>query len=537
MKREGLPALDLPTGSRIVFAGVLPAWHSELEWELALVEQHQLRGHETTVDICEGQRIACEARNASSPRVCVTCVSRRAEGESLLPFVPRHHESDRLSEEEERIVESFIADCSSWQSIWEVRFENYDVGIAALSTIVSCQNVADYCENRHRQRVNDLIRAGIATYLKARRLVRSYRPNYVYILTGRMTHSRAWLRACEAEMVEFATYDHGSNWSTIKFFPNGSVHSPRIYGLLATMHWRAHEDDPNRSNAGAVFYTNRRERRDPFTGKFIKNQNSGYLPEWWTDDSRWITVFTSSEDEFRAIGDEWAGGIYGDQLNGVRRLASDPRLRDARIRLVVRLHPRMAAFGGALWAPYRAIEGIHVIPPGDNVDSYTILDASEKVLSFGSTMGIEATYWGRPSILLGPTLYSGLDACYAPQSHDEVVSLCLDRGLMAASPLGALIYGYFLETYEVVLEYLTLDAGGNVLYKGRALTADRVARFLSDLNEKRPLKRLALTRFHSEVEMLAAMMQRSYLRSRGTKTGGIRDWFRGAGPLVLGKCR
>jgi hypothetical protein len=80
------------------------------------------------------------------------------------------------------------------------------------------------------------------------------------------------------------------------------------------------------------------------------------------------------------------------------------------------------------------------------------LDACEKVVVFGSTVGIEATYSRKPSILCGAAYYASLDAAYRPASHDEVITL-IDACLPPKPIIGALQYGFYLKTFGMDFRY------------------------------------------------------------------------------------
>ena len=86
-----------------------------------------------------------------------------------------------------------------------------------------------------------------------------------------------------------------------------------------------------------------------------------------------------------------------------------------------------------------------IILPDAAIDSYALLKASDIVACFGSTVGCEAVFWDRPSVLLGPSFYQGLGGIYQPTTHEESISL-LASTLAPKNKLGALKYGYWLQT-------------------------------------------------------------------------------------------
>lgn len=59
---------------------------------------------------------------------------------------------------------------------------------------------------------------------------------------------------------------------------------------------------------------------------------------------------------------------------------------------------------------------ITVIGADSDISTYDIMDNAEKVIVFGSTMGLESSYWGKPVILLSGSFYYYMNVCYIPKS-------------------------------------------------------------------------------------------------------------------------
>ena len=92
-----------------------------------------------------------------------------------------------------------------------------------------------------------------------------------------------------------------------------------------------------------------------------------------------------------------------------------------------------------------------------SISSYALLDACNTALSFGSTMGVEAVYAGKPSILVGRCVYERLGSFYTPQSHDEVVSLLRQRNLPNLPVEGAMKVAVFWSEGGVSIPYFGGD--------------------------------------------------------------------------------
>ena len=74
-------------------------------------------------------------------------------------------------------------------------------------------------------------------------------------------------------------------------------------------------------------------------------------------------------------------------------------------------------------------------------------------------MGVEAAYWGKPSVLLGRCVYEKLGCVYTPKNHEQVVKLIKNTNLKTLPPDGA---------YKVALFWSQGGASLNGLEGNRA---------------------------------------------------------------------
>jgi hypothetical protein len=229
--------------------------------------------------------------------------------------------------------------------------------------------------------------------------------------------------------------------------------------------WHDAEADPRREITAATWFTDRINRVERNWHSFVKNQARGRLPKEWDPAARNLAVFTSSEDEFVSIGQSWRNPLYADQVDALRRIIADLESLDKRIHLYVRVHPNLRKVKNEYLRAMLALSGprVTVIPPGDPIDSYALLKESEKVVTFGSSVGIEAVFWDRPSILLGPCFYRGFPGVYQAASHAEAMQLINAELAPATDKSGAFIYGYWFQTHGERFKYF--EASG--LFEGR----------------------------------------------------------------------
>jgi hypothetical protein len=86
-----------------------------------------------------------------------------------------------------------------------------------------------------------------------------------------------------------------------------------------------------------------------------------------------------------------------------------------------------------------------VIPANDPIDTYYLMLKSDLIISFGSTIGIEASFHGKTSICLGKSFYTGMDAVYEPKSFEELYTLIeSSTDLKPKSRMNTLPYAYYI---------------------------------------------------------------------------------------------
>ena len=122
----------------------------------------------------------------------------------------------------------------------------------------------------------------------------------------------------------------------------------------------------------------------------------------------------------------------------------------------VRFHPNQADIAGDVVAPFRAVAelpNVRIYEPTDTANTYTLVEWSDLVVTFGSSVTIEACWMEKPAIMLGPSLYDELDISHNPKTVEEFLQMlrgnpepkCRDN---------AARFAYFEELDEDALRYV-----------------------------------------------------------------------------------
>lgn len=153
----------------------------------------------------------------------------------------------------------------------------------------------------------------------------------------------------------------------------------------------------------------------------IKVQNHGGKKR------RTLVVFTSSmweyvtSPEFRKLENE-----FQDMYAVYAQIVTNEWILE-NYHLIVRWHPNLLNAGPGEIQKQREIiqksPNIEHILQDSPINSYSLLDLADVVVTCGSTMGIESAALSIPSILLGTSAYRGLGVVYEPKTFQEFVRL------------------------------------------------------------------------------------------------------------------
>ena len=93
------------------------------------------------------------------------------------------------------------------------------------------------------------------------------------------------------------------------------------------------------------------------------------------------------------------------------------------------------------------LENLIIYPAESDCFSYQLIDISDKIITFGSTIGVEACYFEKVSICLGLSLYEYLDVAYIPQSINELYALIENKELSPKPKENSYLYGFAMMTF------------------------------------------------------------------------------------------
>jgi hypothetical protein len=378
---------------------------------------------------------------------CGLCVYKRDRGAELLSKPVKIHRIADYSRDtdvaEERARIETLATREDFRA-YEV--DGMDIGWGALSTTIDIYRDPSL----ETPGSIDVARTQCEAAVKMSRAVTRFLASHegfdrAYIFNGRWATSRAAFRACRQAGLDAMTHERGCSAYKYSLFENSLPHSRAFWHKAINEAWDAASTEQRA--VGRQFFEDNRAGKAVSWVSFVKGQEKNKLPDGWDASRRNIVIFNSSEDEFAGIDPSWKWPFFSMQSEEIRRIVEDMARIDPKARVYLRMHPNLKGVDNADTRNSRAIPGNNfcLITPSEVVSTYDLIEAADVVITFGSTVGVETTFWRRPSVLAGPAFYEELDVAYVARSHEHLMEL-ITRDLEPKPIDNALKYGYFLRT-------------------------------------------------------------------------------------------
>ncbi len=277
---------------------------------------------------------------------------------------------------------------------------------------------------------------------QASELIRERGLTTVVVYNGRFTHDQAVVAAAEQAGIRVLYYDTGG-YETDFDLTDATTHDwADLQHRMMDMY--EHWDPVERDAIGSGWFTSRKSHSDEHNARFVGIQQPGLVTELPPAQTL-VVFFSSSGDEIAELDLDWSQYLQSQEA-ALSALAKQCRDRPG-VRLVVRTHPHMRLKpAGDLqdWmaAVAAAAPDLH-LDPFSSVDSYALMDRADVVFTYGSTAGVEAAFFGRPVVVMGPSAYDEL-GCARRITTEDQIGAAIDTPPQV-QPTAAIPYGLMMQ--------------------------------------------------------------------------------------------
>lgn len=405
---------------------------------------------------CTGSLASCPANSFHSRNLCQSCIKQTIYITSkLLPesSVVHDYQPERMDLDPMSLPSSFL------------ELVDFHYGQVPIGGMVASQ-LADDARDRFfewesvSERAINLLRSGIELYEWSSNFLSKNSITTVFVWNGR--------RPSDGPMV-FAARDRGLKFFTIisdeigklRVVPDVSIHSSKgleesltqvkVKGLSGTDMVRVSE---------FLTYLRHGTTGDWTLPWFARGMSRSYAK---SDNRPILAIFTSSPFEHVglksfAIANNLSGNVLDNRLEDIcSRLQITSNWQ-----VVVRLHPNLKHCGRFERSQIERLPlkfpGVSFIMPEDRLSSYDLLEQADVVVTFGSTIGVEASWYGKPSLLVGRAVHERAGVCTVFGSVDEMEVALMNRDFRVIDKDRVLQYLVAERNSHLPMEYIQMGS-------------------------------------------------------------------------------
>jgi hypothetical protein len=439
--------------------------------EIAL--KHLASGHKVYLLSCDGDLTSCPANAFHDEALCQRC--REQTNYTLKRILENKVVDLRLSLENEGVT---VPEFTCLEELAEFKLNNIPFGELVTSQLVDDYKDCFFSLDDKQQRISKLLNNSIALYKEAKYIIKNKKINKVYVWNGRRCSDGPICYAAKDEGVDFEVYISGGKRNTYLTLPAVKVHD---FAANKALMEKLYSEGIQNIGVQAVeeeaktFFRSNRYGGGDYAGYVHYAEGFTESADVQSGARRKIVIFPGSYWEYFRMSD-YKGNVYPSHYEGIKTILNDERIY-SKSDLIVRWHPNLKNCGESERKVIdNIIGGLNInsvhYPPESNVDSYKLIDIADVVVTFGSTIGVEANFYGKPSILLGRALYE--EACYRPKCHEELVKL-INADLPPLPKIGAIKYAFYFRNFgQNQFTYLRKIGSASFSYKNKPLQKPRM---------------------------------------------------------------
>lgn len=356
-------------------------------------------------------------------------------------------------------------------------YETLELGVMSSFASATKANTKADLNRKWRRAYDRMVMSACKLYNYFARELRDGEYDFISMFNGRFGDVKPALEAAKTTHTGFILNEVKKTINEVVFV-NELVHSIDGNTRRAQRHYA--RDKEHARQEAADFFEKKMSNESTGDPIYTKFQSRGELPDAvLTTDKKIIAVYPTTEDEYKYIGKEWDGHVPESQVDEIDALART--LDPDKYLIVVKMHPNQANSAEQTLEKYMAIaaEQPHVVvePPLSKKDTYALMRVADVVVTFASTIGVEACYFGKPVILIGDTTWSKMNVAHNVYSGTAAGEL-ITAGVDPKPTEGALVWGSYLLSYKDTLPGYNMEGPGEYTFRGKKIGMSRFWRIM-----------------------------------------------------------
>lgn len=449
------------------------------ETDLEIAKKLTNEGHEVYFLTCKEELKTCFINSEHQKAICNVCKSKINNGLKILNV----KEDQILSfSNTNNIKLSFDDALISFEALKNYEYKGCDIGLGVVSSLVSTLRDHNFDVKLHSDKIKIALETSIFVYENFKQIIEQYQPDGIIVFNGRFLETKPVLHLCIQNNIKFFTHERGGQLDRYMYRENSTPHSLTFAKQEIDFLWN--NNDENKILIGNNFFEERRNKIIQNWFVYTNDQKIGILPNSFDKKKRNVAIFNSSIDEYVTIPD-FENKIYVDDNEGIEMIC-ESFINDEDFHFYLRIHPNLAGLDNTQTRKITEFKSkfpnLTIINALDEIDSYALMEAVDTVVTFGSTIGIEAVFWGTPSILLGKTFYEDIEGLYKPNTHEEVCEMLRQDKKNLSQNSNAIKFGYWSLMYGNTFQFFKPESLFKGTFLNKKVKASLLARIILKLN-------------------------------------------------------
>ena len=450
---------------KILVYSHVPMWEQHHAESIEICLKHLNCGDEVFMLACDMSLSHCPANFLKNKNFCNRCLKQTERTKITILENKIKHLYLELGNDDNNVAVNSVEEFSNF------KFDNVPFGEFVLSTLIG-----DYLQTSYYN-FDDIIKANglemmnssINLYKRVQKIITENNIDRVYTWNGRRASDAPVNYAAKKMKIQFFSHISGGTRDKFQIESAISVLDVDLYKKVSNGFYEEHKkngtlkefEKEGLNHFNFLRYGNL-EGYSYGLQQFSKNFDKKNIFEKKKNKKN-ISIFPGSNWEYLAFanGLDKIDGKSFSQYNMLEKVLSNNYIKD-NFNLYVRWHPYLQHAGSKekkhIYEIKDKYNHVNFFMPESNANSYNLLDFSDVVITFGSTMGVEATIYGKPSILLGRTFWEDSGAAYIAKSTNDLIILLKEEKLKPKPFINAIKEGYYQRhRSRESFEYVTSD--------------------------------------------------------------------------------
>jgi hypothetical protein len=427
----------------------LPAQSPSLELNLALSE----KVHRENVKVrhkffmCDRALSSCSVNLLNKRSICDICTFKAKKGFEV--FHKRNPNSELITISKKDLFKTHT------KKINQTTKEELLLGVhSTIGSQLRLDNM-EILNQKWRKIKQNMYNSSIGLYSFFDNILKKNNVDNFIIFNGRLSCARPLVCVSKNNHINYKLFDATNNGQIPMYSTNEMFHSINFEKKNALKTYVKFFNESK--NIAAEYMRKKLNSLETNDKVYTKDQKKGHI-----DNSirllkkPLISIFVSSDDEYRFIGSDWAQYGLVDQIDGIYSLIRSNLKKE--YDFVVKMHPNQKKMHPSIDKRYAELsKHVNLLFPDNKTDTYSLISYSDLIINFCSTVGAEANYLRKPVVQIGASRFRALPVANYVSNIEEAIDIISSKKVKIMPKRASVVYFCYhgktqfkLESYKYV---------------------------------------------------------------------------------------